>query len=342
MALGSGLRAIGDRGFFLPGATGPVAVRSRIGAGQFPASRPWFFLERHASGDGTGCFTTRGRRLWFGGVFGERALDEEQGLGSDGHGSQLASGRHAVKDFANARARGERREENLGFLRGRSYGGAEIDGEQRGERGGLGGIAAGGELFGEAVFQEGPAGGLAQRVNRCGAEGGPELNESAEDGGFSEFAAEDLTEFDGGFFAFTVEGLPGAEDDGSVAGVGRGLPLAVAADGGGPRQNVGGDEEIGLLGEGSEKIEGDDAALGDKAGGELRGQSDGGGGRGDAGCSEAGLNEGRSGRGKLGMARQKQAEADVVEPARGIVEGQQRGRRIRCGGLVPQRSTRDL
>jgi hypothetical protein len=42
------------------------------------------------------------------------------------------------------------------------------------------------------------------------------------------------------------------------------------------------------------------------------------------------------------MAREKEAEADVIEPARGIVEGQQRGSRDGCGGLVPQRGTRDL
>jgi hypothetical protein len=42
------------------------------------------------------------------------------------------------------------------------------------------------------------------------------------------------------------------------------------------------------------------------------------------------------------MTRQKQAEADVVEPAGGIVESQQRGSRVRCGGLVPQRGARDL
>jgi hypothetical protein len=42
------------------------------------------------------------------------------------------------------------------------------------------------------------------------------------------------------------------------------------------------------------------------------------------------------------MARQKKAEADVVEPARGIVESQQRDSRDGCGGLVPQRGTRDL
>jgi hypothetical protein len=247
-----------------------------------------------------------------------------------------------VEDFADARAGGERREKNLGLFRGRGNGGAEIDGEQRGERGGLGGVAAGCELRGVAIFQEGPAGGLARRVGGCSAEGGPELDESAENGGFGEFAAEDLAEFGGGFLAFAVEGFPGTQDDGSVAGVGRGLPLAVAADGGGPGQDVGGDEEVGLLGEGPEEIEGDGAVFGDEAVGEFRGEGDGGGRRGDAGCSEAGLNEGRSGRGELGMARQKKAEADVVEPAGGIVEGQQRGGRIRCGSLAPQRGARDL
>jgi len=248
-ALGRGLGAVGGGRLFLPGAAGPVALRSRIVAGQLPASRARLFLERGASEGG--CFA-RGRWLLrFGGVFGERTLDEEQGLGSDRHGSQLTGGRHAVEDFADARAGGERREENLGFFRGRGNGGAEIDGEQRGERGGLGGVAAGGELRRVAILQKSPAGGLARRVEGRGAEGGPKLDESAEDRGFGEFAAEDFAEFNGGFLAFAVEGLPGAEDDGGVAGVGRGFPLAVAADGRGPGQDFRGDEEVGLLGEGS-------------------------------------------------------------------------------------------
>lgn len=273
-ALGRGLGTVGGWRFFLPWAAGPVAVRSRIGAGQLPASRARLFLERDASGGG--CFA-RGRWLLrFGGVFGERAFDEEQGLRGDRHGSKLAGGRHAVEDLADARAGGERREENFSFFRGRGNSGAEIDGEQRGERGGLGGVAAGGELRGIAIFQEGPAGGLARRVGGCNAKGGPELDESAENGGFGEFAAEDLAEFGGGFLAFAVEGFPGTQDDGSVAGVGRGLPLAVAAHGGGPGQDVGSDEEVGLLGEGPEEIEGDGAAFGDEAVGEFRGEGDGG------------------------------------------------------------------
>jgi hypothetical protein len=108
------------------------------------------FLERHASGDG--CFARDRRLLGFGGVFGEGAFDEEQGLRGNRHGSQLAGGRHAVQDFADARAGGKRREKDLGLFRGGGDGGAEIDGEQRGERGGLRGVAAGGELRGVEVF----------------------------------------------------------------------------------------------------------------------------------------------------------------------------------------------
>ena len=58
--------------------------------------------------------------------------------------------------------------------------------------------------------------------------------------------------------------------------MGRGLPLTVAADGRSPGQDVGGHEEVGLLGEGPEKIEGDGAAFGDEAVGEFRGEGDGG------------------------------------------------------------------
>ena len=99
-AFGRGLGAVGSGGFFLPGAAGPIAVGSGIVAGQLPASGAGFFLKRYGSGGG--CFA-RGRwRLRFGGVFGKGAFDEEQSLGGDRHGPQLASGRHAVENFADA------------------------------------------------------------------------------------------------------------------------------------------------------------------------------------------------------------------------------------------------
>ncbi|MGA8908765.1 MAG: hypothetical protein WB524_14195, partial [Acidobacteriaceae bacterium] len=44
----------------------------------------------------------------------------------------------------------------------------------------------------------------------------------------------------------------------------------------------------------------------------------------------------------LGVAREKEAKADVVEPARGVVEGDERGGGVRCGGLMPERGARDL
>ena len=143
-------------------------------------------------------------------------------------------------------------------------------------------------------------------------------------------------------FAFAIEGLEGTGDDGSGAAGRRGFPLAIAADGGDPGKNLRGDKKIGLLGVGAEEVEGDGAALADEARSELGSLSQGGGGRSQAGRTEAGFNERRSRRGKLGVARQIEAEADVIEPGGRVVEGAQRRGRASGGGLTPQRGARDL
>jgi hypothetical protein len=254
----------------------------------------------------------------------------------------VTRGHHAVEDFADAGAGGERGKEDFGFLGGSGNGGAQIEGEEGGEGGGLRGVGGGGELGGEAGFEEGPAGGAIGGVEGHGAEVGPELDEGAEDGGFGELAAEEFAELDCGQLPFAVEGLESAEDDGGGMSGGRGFPLAIAADGGDPGKDVGRDEEVGLFGKCAEEVEGDETALVDEASGQFGGSVDGGGRGRDARGAEAGLHEGRGGRGELGVAREEEAEAEVIEEAGGVVERAQGGGGVGGGGLVPQRGTRDL
>lgn len=247
-----------------------------------------------------------------------------------------------MHDFANARARGERREKNLGFFRSRGDGRAKIDGEQRGESRGLRGIAAGGQLRGEAILQQAPAGRLAIRVSGGRAERGPKLDEGAEDGRFGDLASENLANLNCSFFAFAVQGLPRADDDGRGAARRGGLPLTVAADRRDPRKHIGRDQEVRLLGERAQQIERNGAALVDEARGKFGGQGNGGRKRGDAGRTLAGFGQRWRRRGNLRMTREKQAQTDVLEPLGGVFECQQTRSRSGCGGLVPQRGTRDL
>jgi hypothetical protein len=274
--------------------------------------------------------------------FREGAFDKEQGLRAHRHGSELAGGGHAVDDFADARPGGEGREEDFGFFGGCGDGGAEIDGEERREGSGLGGVGRGRELGGVTIFEETPAGWLAGSVSGDGAEGGPELDEGAKDGGFGELASEDFADFDSGFVTFAVEGFPGAKDDGGGAGGGPGLPMAVTADSGDPGQNFGGHKKVRLLGYGAEEVEGNGMTLVDKACGEFGRVSDGIGRRHGTSRAHRGFDKGGRGRRKLGVAREEEAEADVAEPGSGIVESQQRGSSGRMGSLAPQRGARDL
>jgi hypothetical protein len=250
----------------------------------------------------------------------------------------LAGRGHAVDDVTDAGACGERGEEDFSFFSGSGDGGAQVDGEQRGERGGLRGVGGSGELGRVAIFEEAPARGLAGGVGGGGAEGGPKLDEGAQDGGLGELAAEEFAQFDGGLRALLVESFPGAEDDGGDAAAGgRGFPMAIAANGNDPGKDVGGDEEVGLLRECAEEVERNGAAGIDEADGEIHGGGDGVGGRHGADRAHAGFDEGRRGRGELGVARQEKAEVDVVEPRSGVVVGED-GR----GVLTPQRGARDL
>jgi hypothetical protein len=271
-------------------------------------------------------------------MVGQGAFDKEERVGADGHGAELACGGHAMDDVANAGACGEWREENFGLFSSGGDGGAQIDGEECGERGGLPGVGGGGELRGVAIFEEAPAGRLAGGVGRGGAEGGPQLDEGAEDGGFGELAAEEFANFNGSLRALFVESLPGAEDDGGDAAAGgRGLPLAIAADGNDPGKNVGGNEEVGLLREGAEEVERDDVAGIDEADGEIHRGGNGVGGRQGADGAHARFNKRGRGRGELGVTGKEEAEVNVVEPVSGVVVGEDRR-----GVLTPQRGARDL
>jgi hypothetical protein len=273
---------------------------------------------------------------------GQRAFDEENGLRGDRGRPELTCGGHAVENFANAGAGGEGREEDFRFFGGGGDGGTQIEGEERGERGGLGGVGTGGELGGKAILKEGPARGGIGRVDGRGAEVGPELDEGTEYGGFGELAAEGILEFDGGHLAFAIQGFPGTKDDGGGPAPGRGFPLALAADGSDPGKDFGGGEEVGLFGKRAEEVEWDGAALVDEAGGERGGLGDGGGRWRDAGGAAASFDERRRGCGELRVAREKEAEAHFIEPLSGGVKSAQWGGGIRCGGLVPKRGARDL
>ncbi len=204
------------------------------------------------------------------------------------------------------------------------------------------GVGAGGELGWVTILEQAPARGLAGGVGRDGAEARPELDERPENSGFGEFAAEDFRELNSGFPAFLVEGLPGAHDDGGGAAGGSGFPLTVTAHGGDPGQNLGCNEKVRLLRDDAKEVEGDGAVCLNEAGGKFGGLGDGGCGRCDGCGAHDGFDEGGRGRGKLSVARQKEAEADFVEPGGGIVEGQQRRSGGRIGGLMPQRGARDL
>lgn len=322
-----------DGGLFLPWWAA-FLLRPRGTSRKLPPGGAGRFAEWGARGRRRGSLF----RLGLGKIIGKRAFDEEQRLRGDGHGVELTRGHHAVDDFADARARGERREEDFGFFGGSGDGRAEIDGEENGKRGGLRGIGCGGELLGAAIFEEGPAGGLAGGVDGHRAEVGPELDKGAEDGGFGKLAAEAILNLNGGQLAFAIEGFPRAQDDGGCATAGGGFPLAVAANGCGPGKDLRSDEEVGLFGNCAEEVEGDGATFFDEAGGEFNGACDGGGGWSDGRRAAAGFNEGWCGGGKLGVTWQEEAEADFVEPGGSIVEGDQ----MSVGGLVPQRGAREL
>jgi hypothetical protein len=193
--IGGGFGAVWGSGLLLPWWA-MVVLGARAACGKLPTGGAGRFAEWGTRGRGGRCRFLF--RLGFGKIVGEGAFDEEQRLRSDGHGVELAGGHHAVDDFADARAGGERREENLGFFGGCGDGGAQIDGEENGEGSSLCSVGSGGELFGAAIFEEGPAGGLVGRVDGHRAEVGPELDEGPEDSGFGEFAAEAILNLDGG------------------------------------------------------------------------------------------------------------------------------------------------
>ena len=115
----------------------------------------------------------------------------EDGLAFDGDGIELAGGDERVDDVADTRTGGQRGEEGFDLGLGGYDGLAEVEGDERGESGGLTGVGSGFELLGEAGGGELPEGWSAVLLGDGeDAEVLPELGEGAEDGGFGDLFAE--------------------------------------------------------------------------------------------------------------------------------------------------------
>ena len=264
---------------------------------------------------------------------GERAFDIELFFAAKREGGELAGGGEAVNDIANARARGERREEDFGLLRGGGDGGLQVERDQDGERGGLRLRAADIQLAAVARAEQFPVRrravfiGHGHDTHRV-----PELAERAERSGFRDFAAEAPAQLNGGECAFAsedVEGLDGQRrDTRRTAGGRRALGIALRLQGVEIRQSFRSDEEIGLLagdaGSRAEEIQGNGCTGGDEArehlrsGGDLRGRGSG------IGAARDGFHEAGRGDRQVLPPWKVEAERRVGEPALGVVEGEKR------------------
>ena len=123
----------------------------------------------------------------------------EDGAAFDGDGFELACGEERVDDVADARTRGDGREEGFDLFFGRYDGLAEVERDEGRERGGLAGVGSRFDLLGEAGGGELPEGRRAVGL-RDGedAEVLPEFGEGAEDGGLGDLFAELRGEVVGG------------------------------------------------------------------------------------------------------------------------------------------------
>ena len=83
------------------------------------------------------CAGSENDRLFFFRDLRQRAFDVELFIASEREGRELARGGEAVDNVVDARARGERREEDLHFFRGGGDGGLQIERDENRERGGL-------------------------------------------------------------------------------------------------------------------------------------------------------------------------------------------------------------
>ena len=120
----------------------------------------------------------RWRRLGFvgrgcgdGEELGKLSVDVQDGAAFDGDGFELARRHQRVDDVADARAGGDRREEGLDLLFGGDDGLAEIEGDERGERGRLSGVGSGLDLLGEAGGGQLPERGVRRRAAGWGGRG---------------------------------------------------------------------------------------------------------------------------------------------------------------------------
>ncbi len=210
-----------------------------------------------------------------------------------------------MNHIANARAGGDGREEGFDILFAGYDGLAEIERDERRERGGLAGVGSGLDLLGEARGGELPEGGSSVGLrNGEDAEVLPEFGEGAEDGGLGDLFAELGCQIVGGegdaLGQKIVGGKGEGRDLGGPAGGRRLLPGFVAAEGEDVGEGEGGDDEVWDFGAGAggvaEQVERDGAAVGDEAGEQAAGLIGFGQRGGGIGSAQDGLDEGRRGR----------------------------------------------
>jgi hypothetical protein len=293
-------------------------------------------LEACVFSDGTG---SENDRLFFFGDLRQCAFDVELLIAAEREGCELTRGGEPVDDVANARARSERREEDLHFFRGSGDGGLQIERGENGKRGGLRLRATDVELAAMPPAEQLPVCPLLRifRRHRHDAHSVPELRKRTQDSSFGDLATETRAQLNGGESAFAFQQLVGfggeRRDAGTANRRGRALGIALRLHRVEIWQRLGRGEEVRMLankagnadaGCGTEEIERDDSTRCDEAREHLRGSSDvfrAGRGIGTAGN---GLHEAGRGNGQMLAAGQIEAQGRLSEPALGVVEREQR------------------
>ncbi len=235
------------------------------------------------------CAGSENDRLFFFRDLRQRAFDVELLIAGEREGCELARGGEAVDNVADARARGERREEDLHFFRGGGDGGLQIERDENGERGGLRVGAADVQLATVPRAEQLPVGALRRifRGHRHDPHGVPELRERTQDSSFGDLATETRAQLDGGESAFAFEQLVGfggqRRDAGTADSRGGALGIALGLHRVEIGQCFGSGEEVRVLADkagdadagcGAEEIERDDGTRGDEAREHLLGSSD--------------------------------------------------------------------
>jgi hypothetical protein len=186
------------------------------------------------------------------------------------------------------------------------------------------------------VLQQSPASRLTRLIDWHRPHRRPQLNERAQHSGFGQLPPQQLAQLDRSRLPFLIQDLPGPNHQRRGSAAGRGAPLAIPPNGRHPGQNLRRDQEISLLGIGSQQVERDDAAFIHQARGKFAGVDEGGRrGRRTRGPTNS-LDERRRWCGKLRMARQEQTQPQVVQPGSGFIGGHERS------GLMPERGARGL